>query len=378
LPNGDMRGIDFGWMWLSGKLAALGETAKIFDPAAFSAAQLAFYFPSLGSDAGLLFNRFYYPPTFLFFTYPLGLMPYPVACAAWVTASFVVYEAAVYAIVPRRAAIIAAATPFFVIENIDFAHTGFLTAALMGLSLVCINRRPSVSGIFLGLLTYKPHFGLLFPVALLASRNWRALTSAAGLTAILSAGAALAFGYMGWASFIDALGARSASLAPGAAGEVRLFSILGALYWAGASLWISWGVQLAVATAVAVGIFVLWARPIPYGLKAAALCVGSTMISPYVQFYDLCIVSIAVIFLVQEGLSRGFLPGERVAMLLCWGIIFVMQPPVTAVTCSILVFLCIRRIIAHHRNHPLALRDVQRNVSLAEDVLPSLPLAINE
>jgi len=37
--------------------------------------------------------------------------------------------------------------------------------------------RPWVSGIFLGLLTYKPQLGVLFPLALLASRSWRALGS---------------------------------------------------------------------------------------------------------------------------------------------------------------------------------------------------------
>jgi hypothetical protein len=102
--------------------------------------------------------------------------------------------------VSRRATLIAAAAPFFVIENIDFVHTGFLTAALMGLSLAFIERRPWISGIFLGLLTYKPQFGLLFPVALLASRNWRALGSATASTVVLGVTAAIAFGYAGWAS----------------------------------------------------------------------------------------------------------------------------------------------------------------------------------
>jgi Glycosyltransferase family 87 len=194
LPNGDIRGIDFGWMWLSGRLAASGEATKVFDHAAFSAAQLTFYFPHLTSGSGYLFNRFYYPPTFLFFTYPLGLMSYVTACAVWIVFSLVLYEAALYTIMSRRVMLIAAATPFFVIENIDFTHTGFVTAGLMGLSLVFVNPRPLASGIFLGLLAYKPHFGLLFPLALCASRNWRAFGSAAAATVGLGVIAAIAFG----------------------------------------------------------------------------------------------------------------------------------------------------------------------------------------
>jgi hypothetical protein len=345
LPDGNMRCIDFGWMWLSGKLAASGEVARIFDYAAFSAAQLAFY----GPESCQHFNRFYYPPTFLFFTYPLGWIPYLLAGAAWIAASFVLYEAAVYAIIPWRAAVIAAATPFFVAVNIDFAHTGFLTAGLMGLSLAFMERAPWVAGIFLGLLTYKPHFGLLFPVALVASRNWRALGSATATAVVLALAAATAFGYQGWASFIDALTDRSAGLGPGGEVELRLHSIFGLLHWAGASTGIAWGGQLAVSAAAALAIYSLWSKPIPYNMRAAALCVGSIMVSPYALFYDLCVLSIAVAFLVKEGLSRGFLQGERTALLLCWPALFLVKTPIGAVICALLVFLCSRRILTYRR-----------------------------
>jgi hypothetical protein len=341
LPDGNMRCIDFGWMWLSGKLAASGEAARIFDYIAFSTIQLAFY----GPESCPHFNRFYYPPTFLFFTFPLRWLPYLVAAAAWIAVGLALYETAVYTIVSRRAALIAAATPFFVAVNIDMPHTGLLTAALIGLSLVFLERRPWVAGIFLGLLTYKPHFGLLFPLALFASRNWRALGSAATTAAILGLGAAVAFGYEGWVSFVDALTDRSSSLAPGAEVELRLHSIFGFLHWTGAGPGVAWGGQLAVSAAVAVAICALWARPIPFNLRAASLCVGSVMVSPYVMFYDLCILSFAVAFLVKEGLSHGFLPGERTAILLCWPALLLVKTPIGAVVSLVLAFLCSRRVM---------------------------------
>ena len=340
-PDGNMRCIDFGWMWLSGKLAASGEAARIFDYTAFSTIQLAFY----GPETCPHFNRFYYPPTFLFFTWPLGWLPYLVAAAVWIAVGLALYETAVYAIVSRRAAIIAAATPFFVAVNIDMPHTGLLTAALIGLSLVFLERRPCVAGIFLGLLTYKPHFGLLFPLALFASRNWRALGSAAATAVILGLGATVAFGSEGWTSFIDALTDRSSSLAPGAEVELRLHSIFGLLHWVGASPGVAWCGQLAVSAAMAVVICVLWARPIAFNLRAASLCVGSVIVSPYVLFYDLCILSFAVAFLVNAGLSRGFLPGERTAILLCWPALFFVKAPIGAVVSSVLASLCSRRVM---------------------------------
>jgi Glycosyltransferase family 87 len=352
LPDGNMRCIDFGWMWLSGKLAASGEAFRVFDYTAFSAAQLVFF----GPENCPHLNRFYYPPTFLFFAYPLGWMPYLVAGAVWIAASLILYEAAVHAIIPRRAALIAAATPFFVAVDIDMPHTGFLTAALIGLSLVFMERRPWLAGVLLGLLTYKPHFGLLFPVALLASRNWRALGGAVATAVVLGLAAGTAFGYDGWVSFLDALTDRSSSLGPTAEAALRLHSIFGLIHWAGFSVTVAWGGQLLVSAALVMATCVLWAKPMPYNLRAAFLCVGSLLVSPYALFYDLCILTIAVAFLVKDGVSRGFLPGERPAFLLGWSALFLAKIPIGAVVCSVLAFLCIRRIMIYRRDRPAPLQ----------------------
>src|SRR5580704_2941869 len=51
------------------------------------------------------------------------------------------------------------------------------------------------------------------------------------------------------------------------------------------------------------------ARPLPHSLKSAALCSAAAMATPYVHGYDLCVLAIAVAFLVKDCLARGFLPG---------------------------------------------------------------------
>jgi alpha-1,2-mannosyltransferase len=343
LSDGSLRCTDFGWMWLSGKSAYLGLSAQIFDYSAFSAAQIALF----GRDGCAFFTPFVYPPTFLFFTYPLGWLPYLVAFGAWIIATLCLYETAVYAIIPRRAAVIAAVAPFAVAVNIDFAHNGFITAALIGFSLVFVERRPWLCGIFLGLLTYKPHIGLLFPLALLASRNWRALASAVGASVILGIGATIAFGFEGWATFLHTLLDRQSSLSPDTAVPLALHSVFGLLRWAETSAGVSWGGHLIVAAVVALTVWVVWTRPIPISLKAVVLCIGSAMISPYILFYDLCILSIAVAFLVRDGVSRGFLPGERILMLISFVALFFVQVPIGPVICAALFFLAARRIVAY-------------------------------
>jgi hypothetical protein len=339
LPNGNPRCIDFGWIWLSGVFAVDKGVARIFDYSAWSAVQAAFYDPADCPN----FNRFYYPPTFLFFTYPLGFMPYVSSLVAWVSASFFVYQAAIYAIISRRAALVAAATPCFVLFNIYFGHTGFLTAGFIGLSLALMERRPWLSGIFLALLTYKPHFGLLFPIALLASRNWRVIGATLAATTVLGVLAATVFGSGGWISFMYSLADRNAGLGSAPGIELRLESVFGLFHWVGASAWVSWGAQAAVSSVVVIAIWLLWAKPISYNLKAAALCSGSLLVSPYSISYDLCILSIAAAFFVREGLSRGFLSGDRIAILVCWFLSFLIMFPIGPAICAILLLLIARR-----------------------------------
>ena len=60
-----------------------------------------------------------------------------------------------------------------VFHNIQVGQNGFLTAALIGGVLEFMERRPAMAGVCLGLLTYKPQFGVLVPVALVERRQTR-------------------------------------------------------------------------------------------------------------------------------------------------------------------------------------------------------------
>ena len=342
---GKLGSIDFCWIWLSGKLAVVGDPARIYGHSVFLAAHDLYFRP----DECLIAPLFDYPPTSLFLTYPLGLIPYLTAFALWVVGTLFLYAATIYAIVPRFTAFVAATIPVTVPANILLGHNGFLTAALIGLSLVLLERRPWSSGIFLGLLTYKPHFGILFPFVLLASRNWRALGSATLTTVILALAAGTAFGYEGWPAFVSSLLDRNIGLSPNEVG-LRHQSIYGFLHWTDTSPSVSWTVHLTIAVGVMLAVSAVWAKPFPHSLKAAALSIGVVTVTPYVLPYDLCILSIAVAFLVRDGLMRGFLPGERIAMLICCAGLFLLLTPMGPVgpfIDAILLVLVARRIVAY-------------------------------
>jgi len=333
---------DFIWIWLSSTFASSPAPAAIYDHATFLAAKAAAF-----GTTDCILGHFDNPPNLLFFTWPLRFLPYPLAFAAWLAATLAIYLAAVYAILPRRAAVVAALTPFPVFFNILLGHNGFLTAGLLGLGLAASRDRPWRCGTMLGLLTYKPQFGILFPIALLARREWIALAAAAVASALFAAAAGAVFGWQTWPAFIDAVAGRAWSLSetPRQAFAAALVSIFGVLRSLGVGAPYAWGAQLAATASVALIVGTLWARPVPHSLQAAALAIGTLLGSPHAHGYDVCILTIGVAFLVEDGLARGFLASEPTVMLLGWLALFLLTGPVPAIVAAVLLILVLRRAV---------------------------------
>lgn len=334
--DGTLSCIDFSTMWVTGIFAGSSDPARMYDDSAWAAA-----WKSLTSLEGcpLAQGHTSYPPILLFFTYPFGLMPYVAAFAAWTVVTLLLYLVAIYLIVPRPIAILAALSPFPVFFNFFLGQNGFLLAGLMGLSLALMERRPQLSGIILSLLTFKPQIGILIPFVLLVSRKWRVIISAVTTSVVLIVTSVVVFGYQGWPFFIHALVDRGPSLAP------RLESVYGFLSLVGTSPSIAWAIQLAVTGSVAAVVCWIWARPLPHCLKAAGFCSAAAMATPYVHGHDLCILAIAAAFLVKDGLARGFLAGDRLIMLFSWIVIFLgfRDFSIGWVACLALLALVVRR-----------------------------------
>ncbi len=164
------------------------------------------------------------------------------------------------------------------------------------------------------------------------------------MSGVLATAAMLTFGDGTWPAFFASLVDRTSDLSPQAGIELVLESFYGLAHWAGAAAWLAWSIHLAVALNVWVVVTVVWGNRIAYPLKAATLCLGSLLTSPYLLPYDLCILPIAVAFLVQDGLSRGFLAGERVIMSVCFAALYCPLVPVGPIIGLVLLLLVLRRI----------------------------------
>jgi len=165
--NNFLVGTDFLSFWTTGRM--LQAQTDVYDVAAHVAAQRTF-FAQQGAH-----TAFFYPPSFLPFCWPLGLMGYFPALALWLAATGGAYALAVQAWLKRTglaspvplAVLVAAFPP--VLVTITHGQTSFLLAALLGLAALSARDRPWLAGGLIGLATIKPQFGLLIPVALLLS-----------------------------------------------------------------------------------------------------------------------------------------------------------------------------------------------------------------
>jgi len=305
-PDGGGVPSDFVNVWAAGRLALAGHAASAYDWPAHKLVE--------ESAVGHAFDGYFgwhYPPPFLFVAAALSLLPYAISYAVWVFGTFPAYLAAIRAIIGERVGYLLAAAFPAVLSNFIVGQNGFLTAGLVGGALVLLERQPLLAGALIGLLTYKPHLGLLFPIALVAGGHWRAFATAGIVAALMAAASWLAFGGEAWQAFVASIGHTSrAFLSDGWADWSKLQTAFGLARMFGGSEALAWNVQTIVALAAAGAVAALWRTHVAYEIKAAALGTGAMLATPYLYTYDLVVLAVPLAFLIRLGRARGFLPHE--------------------------------------------------------------------
>jgi hypothetical protein len=86
----------------------------------------------------------------------------------------------------------------------------------------------------------------------------------------------------------------------------------------GAPIPLAYALQGAVALALAGALAWLWRSAAAFPLKAAALCLGTILATPYSLDYDMMVLAPAIAFLAADGFRRGFAPWEKMALAALW------------------------------------------------------------
>ncbi len=209
--RGHPIGTDFSNVYAAGTYVLEGRPDAPFDPVLQHARERDIF------GTNVPFYGWHYPPFFLFVAAVLALLPYGLALAVWQLTTFLLYLWSIRAILSLREQapnlpageksvdplwlLCAAAFPA-VLVNVGHGHNGFLTAALIGGALVLLDRRPALAGVLFGLLSYKPQFGLMIPLMLVATGRWRTFGFAALTVAALAIATTITFGPQVWSAFL--------------------------------------------------------------------------------------------------------------------------------------------------------------------------------
>ncbi|HEY1613551.1 MAG TPA: glycosyltransferase family 87 protein [Rhizomicrobium sp.] len=347
--NGHPTVSDFLEVWVAGRTALAGHPAAAYDPVLHHAAEIA--------AAGHPFAKilwWQYPPLFLFVASFLALLPYGAAFIGWVAATWGFFATIMGAIARSRiGCVVVCGTPALFINAIG-GQNGALVAALLGATLLFLQTRPVLAGVFLGLLAFKPQFGLLLPLALIAGGYWRAFLSAALVSAAGIGLSLAAFGIAAYQAFLHFMPMATQSiLVHGANGWNNVETVYGLVRWLGFGNGAGWTVQLVTMALCAGTVVAVWCRDLDFELKAAALCVCALLMTPYLYIYDFAILVVALGFLYRQ---RPFDGAELIAILLAQAAIgaFLFLPtPIGLIALAIVGGMVARRIFVRPLARPL-------------------------
>ncbi len=293
-------------LWAGGTLARVGRIATVFDPFAYCRATQVMI------SHRLPLRTWSYPPTMLLLAVPFSLLP--------MTAMFLVWNSvgtALFWIGARAAGLSRAAACFAVIspaaiESLLAGQNGALCAALILPGLALSARRPWLAGMLLGGLIVKPQMGILVPVVLLASRNWRSTAGAMLSASVLVGMSALVFGWNSWVDFLEKVSPfMQHEILEGAwysgPHQPMIATAFMAARSAGASVVAAYTLQAIAAMGAAAWCWRAWRDPDADMLSRVALTLALTFfVTPYGYSYDMPALAAALVGLtVRDGPWRG-------------------------------------------------------------------------
>jgi arabinofuranan 3-O-arabinosyltransferase len=295
----DTRGVaiqgDFIGVYTAGQMVRSGHPAMAYDWDRHMQAQ-----QQLTVDAKAKFFPWPYPPTFLLIAGMLALLPYGAAMMTWAFATLAGFAAALWKITGNtRHTLLLMAMPAAWL-NLTVGQNGTATAALIGFALALLPTQPVLAGVCVGLMSIKPHLGLLPPIALVAGWYWRSFVSAGMTVVAMVAFSILAFGIEPWLAMPEQL-ARVMAIVKNPDAPQKLQSVFGIACGLGLPASLGMAAQTLTLLLLVGAVGWTWRRAdVPYDLKAALLATAMTLASPYQFVYDLTILTVAQAFLIRH------------------------------------------------------------------------------
>jgi alpha-1,2-mannosyltransferase len=263
-----------------------------------------------------------YPPTFLLMFLPFGFLPAIGSFALFLVAGFgAVFVAVLFCGGKGHrwmyvfSLLLCPAVPF----NMVTGQNAFFTCALLVGGFGLLNKRPVLSGVLLGILSFKPQLWLMVPIALLAAGRWRSLL-ATGVTATVMALASLAmFGAQIWQAWFElTAGVSEAYRAWLVAGRLNGQSVFACLSLLGAPTSIANIAQITAIAAAAGCVYFLFRRNTKAELQLSGLLSATLLAAPHASASDAVLLAVAAISFLSSMAANGLHPFRGMVALAVW------------------------------------------------------------
>ncbi len=272
--------------------------------------------------AKLPFRPWVYPPTYLLFIAPFGFLSFLGSFVAFQILTAMALVAAIVVGAPRKAWAIAGCAilcPAAAV-NAVCGQNALLVAALLVGGVRLMGSRPALAGTLLGLLSVKPQFAVLAPVALVASRHWRPLLAFVASTAGLALISLMTFGLDPWARWLHLT---LQSLVDPSAEWIEYGRIWGYSVWTcavllGAASNAAAALQLAAFVAALATVGLAFARPLKLTDRLAVLLAATCLAAPHWAQYDALLLTVAALFWLSPEPADKIPLWRWVICLLVW------------------------------------------------------------
>ena len=309
LPSGATIGGDYVAFYAAGHEAANERAAETYDSRAFEKR-----LKEVGPSQNYYGLTWQYPPTYFFAVLPLAGISFIAGYLIWTGVGIAVFFTSLVAAGFQGLfllAILAAPSTF---QAVITGQNGFLAAALLMAASYNADKRPVLAGLAAAALTMKPHIGLLLPIAYVAGGCWRAFFTAALGALGLAAASLVAFGTEAWVAFLDGFLDASGNLTSGRFPLYKMVTPFAAARLVGLPAEAAAVFHGACAVIACATTAFVWRRLDDADLRAAILCSGVFLVSPYGFYYELVILTLPAAVLVQRGIESGWLHYERLAI----------------------------------------------------------------
>jgi Glycosyltransferase family 87 len=326
LANNRLVAGDFMAFWSAGRMTLDGDLALIHTPRPIYEAQLAAV-PGLD-----VVYYWHHPPTFLLIATALAALPYLVAAGVFLGTTSLAYGAAARGAFRSGYPVLFAFCAPAAAMHFGNVQTGLLTAALVGGAMLVLPKRPLAAGVLVGLMAIKPHLAVLFPLAFIAGGRWKAFFAAAATAILLCAAAYFAFGWGAFERFFTNMGRAQGLVTELQIAAGTYATLFGNLMGLKVPLPLAAAAHGFSALAAATLVWMTWRRG-DWPLAGAVLAAASTLISPYLFFYDLTLLLVSIVLIVRAVGWEGLSAAEKCALIFAWaapGLIFTLGAYVPA------------------------------------------------